>query len=78
MESMVAGTRGMNVIAPTWFSLSDNEGNFQSFASSSYVERAHGMGLQVWGVLDNFNYNNINRVGINEFQILSSTTIEAD
>lgn len=27
------------------------------------------------GVLDNFNYNNINRVGINEFQILSSTTI---
>lgn len=75
LESMVAGTRGMNVIAPTWFSLSDNEGNFQSFASSSYVERAHGMGLQVWGVLDNFNYNNINRVGINEFQILSSTTI---
>lgn len=75
LESMVAGTKGMNVIAPTWFSLSDNEGNFQSFASSSYVERAHGMGLQVWGVLDNFNYNNINRVGINEFQILSSTTI---
>ncbi len=75
LESMVAGTRGMNVIAPTWFSLSDNEGNFQSFASSSYVERAHGMGLQVWGVLDNFNYNNVNHAGINDYQILSSTTI---
>ena len=75
LESMVAGTKGMNVIAPTWFSLSDNEGNFQSFASSSYVERAHGMGLQVWGVLDDFNYNNLNRVGINDFQILSSTAI---
>ena len=75
LESMVAGTKGMNVIAPTWFSLSDNEGNFQSFASSSYVERAHGMGLQVWGVLDDFNYNNLNRVGINDFQILSSSVI---
>lgn len=75
LESMVAGTRGMNVIAPTWFSLSDNEGNFQSFASSSYVQRAHGMGLQVWGVLDDFNYNNVNHAGINDFQILSSTTI---
>lgn len=75
LESMVAGTKGMNVIAPTWFSLSDNEGNFQSFASSSYVERAHGMGLQVWGVLDDFNYNNVNQAGINDYQILSSTTI---
>lgn len=75
LESMVAGTRGMNVIAPTWFSLSDNEGNFQSFASSSYVERAHGMGLQVWGVLDDFNYNKVNQAGINDYQILSSTTI---
>lgn len=75
LESMVAGTRGMNVIAPTWFSLSDNEGNFQSFASSSYVERAHGLGLQVWGVLDDFNYNNVNQAGINDYQILSSTAI---
>lgn len=75
LESMVAGTKGMNVIAPTWFSLSDNEGNFQSFASNSYVERAHGMGLQVWGVLDDFNYNNVNQAGINDYQILSSTTI---
>lgn len=36
------------------------------------------MGLQVWGVLDDFNYNNVNRVGINDFQILSSTTIRGD
>lgn len=75
LESMVAQTKGMNVIAPTWFSLSDNEGNFQSFGSSSYVERAHAMGLQVWGVLDDFNYNKVNQAGINVYQILSSTTI---
>ena len=66
LESMVAGTRGMNVIAPTWFSLSDNEGGFQSFASSSYVERAHAMGLQVWVVMDAFKKNKVDQAGIND------------
>uniref|UniRef100_UPI0040578AF5 glycosyl hydrolase family 18 protein n=1 Tax=Acetatifactor sp. TaxID=1872090 RepID=UPI0040578AF5 len=74
LESMVAGTKGMNVIAPTWFSLNDNEGNFRSFASSDYVRRAHNMGLQVWGVLDDFNYNNETDGGIDVYSILSSTT----
>lgn len=74
LESMVSGTKGMNVIAPTWFSLNDNEGNFRSFASGDYVNRAHGMGLQVWGVLDDFNYNNENNAGIDVYSVLSSTT----
>lgn len=73
LSSMVSGTKGMNVIAPTWFSLNDNEGNFRSYASSAYVEQAHGAGLQVWGVLDDFNYNNENNAGIDVYSILSST-----
>ena len=55
MESLVAGTSGMNVISPTWFSLSDNEGNYTSYASKDYVIKAHEMGLQVWGLVDNLN-----------------------
>lgn len=74
LDSMVNGTKGMNVIAPTWFSLNDNEGNFRSFGSSAYVSRAHGMGLQVWGVLDDFNYNNETGAGIDVYTVLSSTT----
>lgn len=74
LESEVANTKGMNVIAPTWFSLNDNEGNFRSFASSDYVRRAHDKGLQVWGVLDDFNYNNEMGGGIDVYSILSSTT----
>lgn len=74
LESEVANTKGMNVIAPTWFSLNDNEGNFRSFASSDYVRKAHDMGLQVWGVLDDFNYNNETGGGIDVYSILSSTT----
>ncbi len=73
-DSMVANTKGMNVIAPTWFSLNDNEGNFRNFGSASYVKKAHDRGLQVWGVLDDFNYNNENGGGIDVYSVLSSTT----
>lgn len=73
LGTAVSETRGMNVIAPTWFSLNDNEGNFRSFASTDYVQNAHNMGLQVWGVLDDFNYNNENGGGIDVYTVLSST-----
>ncbi len=62
------------MIAPTWFSLTDNEGNFRSFASSQYVEQAHGQGLQVWGVWDDFNYKNETGADVNVYQVLSYTT----
>ncbi len=55
MKSLLAKTKGVNVIAPTWFMLTDNEGNFDSLAEQDYVDQAHAMGLQVWAVLDNFN-----------------------
>lgn len=74
LANMVSGTKGMNVIAPTWFSLNDNEGNFRSYASQAYVQQAHGYGLKVWGVLDDFNYNNENNAGIDVYAILSSTS----
>lgn len=74
LNSVVANTKGMNVIAPTWFSLNDNEGGFRNFGSNDYVKKAHARGLQVWGVLDDFNYNNENGGGIDVYSILSSTT----
>lgn len=55
METLISNTKGVNVIAPTWFMLTDNEGNYTSLADQNYVTRAHAMGLQVWAVLDNFN-----------------------
>ena len=50
--SMNTGT--MNVISPTWFSLSDNYGSITSIASSDYVKRAHERNMEVWGLVDNF------------------------
>ncbi len=74
LESIVVNAKNMNVIAPTWFSLNDSEGGYESFASASYVKRAHNMGLQVWGVLDDFNYHNTHDTNIDVYAVLSSTT----
>ena len=54
METLLASTKGVNVIAPTWFTMSSNEGDYESLASRSYVDQAHALGLQVWAVIDNF------------------------
>lgn len=70
------GQQGINVIAPTWFSLSDSYGSFQSFAETDYVQTAHDQGLQVWGVWDNFNYaNTVQGAAVDTYQVLSSTTV---
>lgn len=74
LDGMVAGTKGMNVIAPTWFSMNDNEGGFRSFGSADYVARAHALGLQVWGVVDNFNYANETGTDVDVYGVLSNTT----
>lgn len=74
LYSMVSGTKGMNVIAPTWFSLTDENGSIRSFGTTNYVTTAHDMGLQVWGVVDNFNYANETGTAISTLNMLSSTT----
>lgn len=40
MDSLIAKTKGVNVIAPTWFTLSSNSGAYESLADKSYVDRA--------------------------------------
>ena len=54
MTSVLANTQGLNTISPTWFSVVDNSGTISSLASADYVNQAHSMGLEVWGLIDNF------------------------
>lgn len=74
LESMLVNAKNLNVIAPTWFSLNDSQGGYESFGTADYVEKAHNMGLQVWGVLDDFNYHNTHETNIDVYAVLSSTT----
>ena len=56
LEELVAQSRGLSVISPTWLFLSGAEGKIVSLADPSYVERAHALGLKVWVLLNNMNY----------------------
>lgn len=48
-----------NVISPTWFSISDNEGTIASICSEKYVNVCHEKGLKVWGLVDNLTYPDV-------------------
>ncbi len=63
---LLQGTKSINVVSPTWFALSDNAGNFTSFASENYVNTAHDMGLEVWALVDNFSHE-----GIDMYELLA-------
>lgn len=54
ITEVLAGTSGINVISPTWFALSDNNGNFTSLGEKWYVDTLHEMGIEVWGLISNF------------------------
>lgn len=59
---------GVNVISPTWFYLSDNNGNIANISSADYVTQAHEKGLQVWGLIDNFTMD------VSTFEVLSRSS----
>ena len=55
MAEMTAEMTGVNVISPTWFSVTDETGTISSLASADYVKLTHDAGREVWGLIDNFN-----------------------
>lgn len=54
LSEVLEGTSGITTISPTWYCLSDNSGNFTSYADHDYVNTAHSMGLEVWALIDDF------------------------
>lgn len=53
IASLLAETKGINVISPTWFILKDNDGGLTSYASSDYVSYCHQQGIEVWPTVNN-------------------------
>lgn len=53
VAEVLSNTKGLNVIAPTWFYLNDNEGNLVNLASSEYVQYCHSQGVEVWALVSN-------------------------
>ncbi|MFQ8688865.1 MAG: glycosyl hydrolase family 18 protein [Blautia sp.] len=68
LDATLANVSGVNVISPTWFSITDNQGNVSSIASKEYVAKAHQRKMEVWGLIDNFSEN------VDTEVVLSSST----
>ncbi|AOY75889.1 glycosyl hydrolase family 18 protein [Clostridium formicaceticum] len=43
----------LDIVSPTWFKLSKNDGTVESNSVLSYVKDAHNKGYQVWGLVTN-------------------------
>lgn len=69
LDSLLEDAYNLNVISPTWFVLSDNRGNFTSFASQEYVDKAHEKGIQVWALVKDFD----NPVDVDTYEILANS-----
>lgn len=65
----IASVKGLNVISPTWFFMSDGQGTIKSLADSSYVETCHRLGIQVWALLENITYD------VDEYSVFSRYSI---
>ena len=51
LNELLDKSPGVNVVSPTWFRLTDEEGNFSSLANKGYVEAAHDRGVEVWALI---------------------------
>lgn len=67
LPDILSHSQGMNVIAPSWFTLSDDMGGFVSRADAAYTELAHEAGVAVWAMVDNLN------LPVDSYQVLSVT-----
>ena len=72
IQDMLASTKGLTTIAPTWFHIADTQGNLNSIADADYVNYAHQSNLEVWAVLRDF-HGGINSAE-ETYEVLSYTS----
>ncbi len=64
VADVIAKTKGLNVISPTWFYLNDNEGNLMSLADGEYVNYCHSQGIEVWALVSNLENKEVNTTDV--------------
>lgn len=76
LNRVTSGATSLNVISPTWFKITDAYGGISSLASKSYVDKAHNKGLEVWGLISDFNADEDGNYYINSVVSVTSTRRE--
>ena len=59
LQSLLTNATGVNILAPTWYAIKDNEGNLRSYSDAAYVTLSHSTGRKVFATLNNFDAGKI-------------------
>lgn len=77
LENLIKDNEQLTVVSPTWFRVNPPEAEqpISSLADTAYVETAKAHGLEVWGLVDNFDIAGIEGFDAtaNSYAVLSST-----
>lgn len=57
INNNISTISGVNVIAPTWYSVTDASGNMSSYASADFISKMHQRGIDVWALVSDFDTN---------------------
>ena len=68
VREVLSNSKGINVLAPTWFKLQGDDGEYVSLANRDYVETAHKNGIKVFAVLNDVEYE------VNDLELLAYTS----
>lgn len=52
--NLIASTKGLTTIAPTWYHVSNTSGDLASLSSADYVQKAHQLNVDVWATIRDF------------------------
>lgn len=70
IATVLANSKNVNVISPTWFYLNDNEGNLADVGSKDYVNYCHEQGVKVWGL-----FSNLENTEVDSTYVLTHTSV---
>lgn len=57
IDNNIATASGVNVLAPTWYSVTDSSGSMSCYASVGLVNKMHQRGTDVWALVSDFDTN---------------------
>lgn len=57
IDNNIATASGVNVLAPTWYSVTDSSGSMSCYASAELVNKMHQQGIDVWALVSDFDTN---------------------
>ena len=77
LQSLLTNATGVNILAPTWYAIKDNEGNLSSYSDTAYVALSHSTGRKVFATLNNFDAGKIDLKSLLSSGIKRSKLIEA-